>query len=208
MSLNQVGILSPRDLSGKRYASWETPLVTEIIRTIVEDDGGDFGSIKMIPNFATDAFSALATDVDAIWIYYAWDGIAAEINGVGINYLDLGRINANFDFYTPVLVTNDNYAAAKPDEVKKFLRATSRGYTFAIENPAEAGAILLKHAPELDRNLVLRSQEYLASRYQADAPRWGEIDPKRWAAFYGWMFDKGLLGKDIRNQGFTNQYLP
>ncbi|WP_010259248.1 ABC transporter substrate-binding protein [Treponema primitia] len=208
ISLKQAGILSPRDLSGKRYASWETPLVTEIIRTIVEDDGGDFGSIKMIPNFATDAFSALATDVDAIWIYYAWDGIAAEINGVGINYLDLGQINSNFDFYTPVLVTNDKYAAAKPDEVKKFLRATSRGYTFAIENPADAGAILLKHAPELDRDLVISSQEYLASRYQADAPRWGEIDPKRWAAFYGWMFDKGLLGKDIRNQGFTNQYLP
>jgi ABC-type nitrate/sulfonate/bicarbonate transport system substrate-binding protein len=183
-------------------------LVTGIIRTIVEDDGGDFQAVTMIPNSATDAFSALSTDVDAIWIYYAWDGIAAEIRGTAINYLDLGKINPNFDFYTPVLVTNTTYAATNPDEVKKFLRAVSRGYGFAIENPADAAGILLKYAPELDRELVLRSQEYLAGQYQAGARRWGEIDGKRWGAFYGWMFEQGLLEKDIRNLGFTNEYLP
>ncbi|GHV75598.1 nitrate ABC transporter substrate-binding protein [Spirochaetia bacterium] len=208
MSLAKAGILRPRDLAGKRYATWESPLVTAIIRTIVEDDGGDFRAVQMIPNSATDAFSALSTDVDAIWIYYAWDGIAAEIRGTAINYLDLGTINPTFDFYTPVLVTNTAYAAARPDEVKAFLRAVSRGYGFAIEYPAEAASILLKHAPELDKELVLRSQEYLAGQYQGDARRWGEIDGKRWGAFYLWMFEQGLLEKDISGRGFTNEYLP
>ncbi|GHV25537.1 nitrate ABC transporter substrate-binding protein [Spirochaetia bacterium] len=208
MSPARAGILRPRDLAGKRYATWESPLVTEIIRTIVEDDGGDFRAVRMIPNSATDAFSALETDVDAIWIYYAWDGIAAEIRGTAVNYLDLGKINPTFDFYTPILVTNTAYAAAKPDEVKKFLRAVSRGYDFAIDYPAEAADILLKYAPELEPTLVLRSQEYLAGQYQGDASRWGEIDGKRWGSFYGWMFEQGLLEKDISNRGFTNEYLP
>jgi ABC-type nitrate/sulfonate/bicarbonate transport system substrate-binding protein len=195
-------------LAGKRYATWESPLVTAIIRAIVEDDGGDFQAVRMIPNGATDAFSALETDVDAIWIYYAWDGVAAEIRGMAINYLDLGKVNPTFDFYTPVLVTNTAYAAARPDEVKAFLRAVSRGYGFAIEYPAEAANILLKYAPELDKELVLRSQEYLVGQYRGDASRWGEIDGKRWGAFYGWMFEQGLLEKDISNRGFTNEYLP
>ncbi|MDR0878274.1 MAG: ABC transporter substrate-binding protein [Treponema sp.] len=208
MSLSKSGIKSPRDLAGKRFASWETPLVSAVIRDIVEGDGGDFSAVKMIPNSATDAFSALETDIDAIWIYYAWDGIAAVIRGTEIDYLDLGQINPRLDFYTPVLVTNTDYAAKNPEEVKKFLRAAGRGYHFAIENPAEAGAILLKYAPELDAALVLRSQEYLASRYQGDAKRWGEIDPERWGNFYRWMFDKGLLEKDIGKGGFTNGYLP
>jgi hypothetical protein len=82
MSLASGGIGRPRDLAGKRFASWETPLVSAVIRTIVEGDGGDFSQVKMIPNAATDAFSALETDVDAIWIYYAWDGIAAELRGL------------------------------------------------------------------------------------------------------------------------------
>jgi ABC-type nitrate/sulfonate/bicarbonate transport system substrate-binding protein len=208
MALRKSGIQSPGDLAGKRFASWDTPLVTEVMRNIVEGDGGDFNMVKMIPNFATDAFSALETDVDAIWIYYAWDGIAAEIRGLDIAYLDLGTINADLDFYTPVLVTNSVWAAGNKDLAKKFVAAVSRGYVFAAENPAEAAEILLKHAPELDRTLVLRSQEYLADRYQGDASRWGEIDPGRWGRFYRWMFERGLLEKDIGEGGFTNEYLP
>jgi len=208
MSLKEAGIQRPRDLVGKRFASWETPLVTAVVKSIVENDGGDFYAVKMIPNFATDAFSALQTDVDAIWIYYAWDGVAAEVNGVNIDYLDLGKIDRRLDFYTPVLAANTAWASANAQTVKKFMNAVSRGYNFAIENPAQAGEILLKHAPELDRTLVMRSQEYLKTQYQGDAKRWGEIDPQRWSGFYRWMYEQELLEKDIGSGGFTNEYLP
>jgi ABC-type nitrate/sulfonate/bicarbonate transport system substrate-binding protein len=208
MSLKNSGINRPRELSGRRFASWETPLVTAVVREIVENDGGDFNAVRMIPNFATDAFSALNTDVDAIWIYYAWDGIAAEINGIDINYLDLGTINGTLDFYTPIIAANTGWLNQNGEAAKKFLKAASRGYYFAVENPAEAAEILLKHAPELDRALVMRSQEYLKTRYQGDAGRWGDIDPQRWGNFYIWMFEQGLLEKSIGSGGFTNEYLP
>ncbi|MDR2246266.1 MAG: ABC transporter substrate-binding protein [Treponema sp.] len=208
MAPRERGITRPKDLAGKRFASWDTPLVTEVVRNLVEGDGGDFNAVKMIPNFATDAFSALETDVDAVWIYYAWDGVAAEIRGLDITYLDLGTLNPDLDFYTPVLAANSAWAAANTDTAKQFLSAVSRGYAFAAENPAAAAEILLKHAPELDKTLVRRSQEYLAGRYQGDAPRWGEIDPARWGRFYRWMFERGLLEKDLGEGGFTNEYLP
>jgi ABC-type nitrate/sulfonate/bicarbonate transport system substrate-binding protein len=76
-----------------------------------------------------------------------------------------------------------------------------------MENPVEAAEILLKHAPELDRELVMRSQEYLATRYQGDSKRWGEIESGRWGNFYRWMYEKGLLEKDIGEAGFTNEFL-
>jgi ABC-type nitrate/sulfonate/bicarbonate transport system substrate-binding protein len=193
---------------GKRFESWETPLITALIKEIVENDGGDFNRVIMIPSYAIDPLSALQTDIDAIWVYYAWEGLAAEVNGLTINYIDLGSLDPRFDFYTPVLAANTGWLNKNPERAKKFMRALSRGYTFAMENPAEAGAILLKHAPELDPKLVMRSQEYLASHYQADAPRWGEIDPLRWGRFYRWMFEQGLLEKDIGSGGFTNEYLP
>ncbi|MDR1144345.1 MAG: ABC transporter substrate-binding protein [Spirochaetaceae bacterium] len=208
MSLKSTGIRRPRDLAGKRFASWGTPLVTAVIRDIVEGDGGDFAAVKMIPNNAVDAFSALETDVDSIWIYYAWDGIAAEIRGTETDFLDLGKINPELDFYTPVIVVNTGWAAAHPETVKRFLKALTRGYEFATANPGEAADILLKYAPELDAALVRRSQDYLASRYRGDAKRWGEIDEKRWGAFYQWMYRRGLLDKDIGSGGFTNEYLP
>jgi ABC-type nitrate/sulfonate/bicarbonate transport system substrate-binding protein len=127
---------------------------------------------------------------------------------VGINFLDLGVLDSRLDFYTPVIVTNTNWAAANTEKTKKFLSAVSKGYYFAIENPLEAAEILLKHAPELDRDLVIRSQEYLQTRYKGDAARWGEIDPLRWGGFYTWMFEQDLLETDIGTGGFTNEYLP
>jgi len=208
MSLKAANIKSPRDLEGKRFASWETPLVTAVIQNIVEGDGGNFNEVKMISNMATDAFSALETDVDSIWIYYGWDGVAAEIRNIDFDYLDLGAINPELDFYTPVIVINNTWAAANPDTAKRFMKALSRGYTFAIENPAAAAEILLKYAPELDSELVKRSQAWLAARYQGDAPRWGEIDPTRWSAFYRWMYSHELLDRELDKEGFTNEYLP
>jgi len=208
ISLAKSGIKSPRDMAGRRFATWETPLVTAIIKEIVENDGGKFEDVIIVPNYATDALSALQTDIDSIWIYYAWDGIAAEVNNIAVNYIDLGKTDPRYDFYTPVLVANTNWLKKNPETAKKFMRALSKGYNFAIENPVEAAELLLKNAPELDRSLVMRSQEYLVTRYKDDAPRWGEIDPKRWALFYNWMYGHGLLEKDIGTGGFTNEFLP
>ena len=208
LSLKETGVRSPKDLMGKRFATWSMELVDDIVRYVVEADGGVFEQVDMIPNWATDAISALQTDIDAIWVYYAWDGIAAEVRGVQTDYLDFASLDPILDFYTPVILTNTDYAAANPEEVRKFMRALSRGYDYAADHPAEAASILLKHAPELDEELVRRSQEYLAARYRGDAPRWGEIDPARWDAFYGWMFERNLLEMDIRGAGFTNAYLP
>jgi len=208
MTLKESGIQKPADLTGKRFASWDIPVVTAIIRHIVEKDGGDFNSVRMIPNFATDAFSALQTDVDAVWVFYAFDCIPAELNGIDFNYIDLGTFDSILDFYTPVLTTNTNWAAANPETTKRFMNAVSKGYNFAIENPHEAAEILLKHAPEMDRAAVVKAQEYLQTRYQSDAERWGEIDSERWGGFYNWMYEQGLLEVNIGTGGFTNEYLP
>jgi ABC-type nitrate/sulfonate/bicarbonate transport system substrate-binding protein len=208
MSLAKHNIKNPRDLAGKRFESWEIPVFTALIQEIVVNDGGKFEDVIMVPNYSTDPLSALQTDIDAIWVYYAWEGLAAGLHGLDVNYIDLGRLDPCFDFYTPVLAANTNWLKKNPETAQKFMRAVSKGYTFAIENPVEAGEILIKCAPELDRTLVMRSQEYLASRYRSDAPHWGEIDPERWGRFYRWMFERGLLEKDIGSGGFTNEYLP
>jgi ABC-type nitrate/sulfonate/bicarbonate transport system substrate-binding protein len=208
LSLAKHNIKRPRDLMGKRYEYWETPMVSALIKEIVENDGGRFEDVIMVPNYSTDPITALQTDMDVIWIYYAWEGLAAEVLGLDVNYIDLRGLAPHFDFYTMILTANTDWLNKNPETAKKFMRAVSRGYEFSIENPVEAGEILLKCAPELDRELVMRSQEYLASRYRQDSPRWGEIDPERWGIFYRWMYERGLLETDIGAGGFTNEYLP
>ena len=208
LSLKSAGIESPAGLAGKRYATWGSDFVTEVIRGIVEADGGDFSAVKMVTNNATDAISALQTDIDAIWVYFAWDAIAAQVAGLDFNYIPLQEYVPALDFYTPVLVSSDAFLKEHPEQAKAFLAATAKGFEFAIQHPDEAAEILLKHAPELSRELVVQSQRWLAGQYKAEVERWGEIDPKRWAAFYDWQYEKGLLEKQVGAGGFTNEYLP
>ena len=208
ISLKEKGIDSPSKLEGKRYASWDTPFERAILTNIVEGDGGDFSKVELIPNTVTDVISALQTDIDAVWVYYGWDGIATELAGLDTNYIAFRDINPVFDFYTPVLASGTKYLEENEEEAKKFLEATAQGYEYAIANPEEAAEILVKHAPEVDLELAKASQAFLANEYQAEKASWGTIDETRWTTFYDWMYEEGLIGADLGSQGFTNAYLP
>lgn len=204
------GMDRPRGLEGKKYATWDLPIEKATLKDVVEADGGDFSKVKLIPSTVTDEVSALRTkSVDAIWIFYAWAGVKAEIDGLPTDYFAFADLNPVFDFYTPVIIANNDFLKEEPDTAKAFLKAAERGYEDAIKNPGEAADILLKEAPELDPKLVRASQEYLADKYQADAKAWGVISPQRWNAYYNWLDEKGLVETPIgENTGFSNAYLP
>lgn len=209
ISLKEDGIDSPAKMAGHTYATWDLPIEQAIIKKIVEDDGGKFEDINMVPSTVTDVVTALQTDIDTVWIYYAWDGIATKVKGLDTNYLNFADYGKELDYYSPVLFVNDNYAKENPETVKKALLAIKKGYEYAIENPEDAAQILLEAAPELDQEIVVESQKWLADKYIADAQNWGYIDQDRWDAFYGWLFENNLVDKEIpKGAGFTNEYLP
>lgn len=64
------GIDTPKGMEGKKYATWDSPIEVAMIQDIVEEDGGDFSKVEMIPSTVTDEVSALESkSVDAIWIF-------------------------------------------------------------------------------------------------------------------------------------------
>lgn len=204
------GMDRPKGMEGKKYATWDSPIEKAMLKNVVEADGGDFSKVQLIPSTVTDEVSALKSkSVDAIWIFYAWAGIATEVAGLETDYFAFKDINPVFDYYTPVIIANNDFLKESPETAKKFLKAVRKGYEDAIEDPKEAAEILCKASPELDKELVLASQEYLKDQYIADADRWGYIDPERWNAFYNWLNENGLSENEIpENTGFSNDYLP
>lgn len=76
--------------------------------------------------------------------YYAEEGLAVTLlprpgPGTGVNAPLMDK-TADFRPVDP----------GEPDLVLRFLRATLRGWQWAIENPAEAGPLALKYDPTLD----------------------------------------------------------
>ena len=206
------GMDTPKGLEGKKYATWDLPVEKATMAQVMAADGGDFSKVERIPSTVTDEVSALKSgNVDAIWIYYAWAGKACEVAGLDTDYFAFADMDPVFDYYSPVIIANNDYLAENPQQAKAFLSALAKGYAYAVENPVLAADILMEAAPELKSNpeLVYQSQGYLAQQYQAEAVRWGEFDGERWARFYTWLNENDLLEGDVDpNSGFTNDYLP
>jgi ABC-type nitrate/sulfonate/bicarbonate transport system substrate-binding protein len=121
----------------------------------------------------------------------------------------LQDVEPALDFYTPVIIANEELISKDPELVRRFLRATAKGYRFAAENPEEAAELLLKAVPEIDRDLAVASQKYLAGEYIADAARWGEMKEEIWETFGDWMYNNGLLIRKLEaKEAFTNEFLP
>ena len=203
------GLDRPKGLEGKKYATWDLEIEKATLRQVMEADGGDFSKVELIPSTVTDEVSALRSkSVDAIWIFYGWAGIATEIAGLETDYFAFKDIDPVFDYYTPVIIGNQEWLEENPETAKAFLGAVKKGYEFAIEEVEEAAKILCKAAPELDEEMVLASQTYMADQYKAEAEQWGYMDPDRWNAFYNWISENQLSETEIpENTGFTNTYL-
>lgn len=207
ISLQEDGITSPAGMEGKNYATWNLAIEQAILRNVVEADGGNFDNVNLIPEYVTDVPTALQQDIDAVWIYYAWDGISTEVAGLDTNMFYFRDITPEFDYYSPVIIANTDFLESDGDTARAFLNAVRRGYEYAIENPEEAADILCEAVPELNQEMVKESQIWLANQYKAEVEQWGYIDQTRWDAFYAWLYENDLSEEIPSGYGFTNEYL-
>lgn len=208
ISLEKSGIDSPKKLEGHSYATWDSPIEQKTLEYVVNKDGGDFKKVNLVSVYVEDIVASLNADIDCVWIYYGWDGIKCEQAGLDTNYLPFREMDETFDYYSPVIIGNNDYLSKNPDTAKAFLSAVKKGYEDAEKDPEEAAKILCDAVPELDENLVQDSQKYLSEQYIADAEQFGVIDADRWNRFYNWLNDNKLVDNQIpENTGFTNEYL-
>lgn len=207
ISLKEDDITSPAGMEGKNYATWGLEIEQAMLDNVVTADGGDFSKVNLIPEYVTDVPTALQQDIDAVWVYYAWDGISAKVAGLDTNMFYFKDITPEFDYYSPVIIANTDFLESDSDTAKAFLDAVRKGYEYAIENPEDAAEILCEEVPELNEEMVKESQIWLADQYKAEVDQWGYIDQKRWDAFYGWLYENGLSEEIPAGYGFTNDYL-
>jgi ABC-type nitrate/sulfonate/bicarbonate transport system substrate-binding protein len=205
----EKGIKSPKDFEGKRYGGWGSPAEEAMIKALMTQENADFRKVEIINIGTADFFTSIKKDVDFAWIFWGWTGIEAEQRGIPLNFIQLKDYSDALDFYTPLLITSDDTVKNNPALVTAFMKATAKGYADCISNPGETGQILLDSVPELNKDLVLASQEYLSKEYKGDAPVWGQMTELRWQKYADWMYSQKLIDKPLDSQqAFTNEFLP
>ncbi|KGE73415.1 ABC transporter substrate-binding protein [Spirochaeta lutea] len=199
----------PADFEGKRYGGWGSAVEEATIHALMEQAGADPSTVEFLNIGSADFFQSIQRDIDFAWIFWAWTGIEAQIRGVELDYVDLGKVNPVFDYYTPVIITSESLIEEEPGLISRFLAALTKGYEFAMTQADAAAAILVEAVPEIPLELARESQAFLADQYQAEAPVWGHQRREVWSRYAGWLYGEGFLEQQLDvDQAYTNEFLP
>ncbi|MGO1528801.1 MAG: ABC transporter substrate-binding protein [Senegalia sp. (in: firmicutes)] len=202
-------IETPKDFEDKKYGGWGAPMEEAMIKGLMEKEESDFSKVEMVNIGSLDFFTAVKDHVDFTWIFYGWDGVAAKEKGIDLNFIKLQDFDKDLNFYTPVIIANEKLLEDKPELTRKFLKATEKGYEFSIEKPKEAAMELLKDNSEIDENIAIESQKYLADEYKKGVDRWGEMKEDIWSNYANWMYEKKLIESELEvKEAYTNDFLP
>jgi ABC-type nitrate/sulfonate/bicarbonate transport system substrate-binding protein len=208
--LKEKNVESPADFAGMQYGGWGMDIEKAIIESLVAGSGGDYSQVEFVNIGSGDLLSMLDSNkFDFTWIFYAADGIQAEMRGIDLNIFMLKDYQEFVpDYYTPVIISSEKMISENPELLQRVMRAVKKGYQYAIENPEKAAEILHKKAPENSLEFLKKSQNWLSPRYQADAQEWGYQELKVWEDFGDWMYQKGLIAEEFEaEQAFTNQFI-
>ncbi len=188
-------IQRPLDLDGLTYggfgSNWEKTLIASLIR----NDGGK-GEFETI-TLGTSAYEALANGaVDFTLEVYTWEGVKAELEGRkqrAFRYADFGVP----DQHTTFLSSSQAFLDAQPEAASAFLKATQRGYAFAVDNPDEAARILVDANKDMltDPELIRASLKALVEGHylaRADGTV-GLIDPAKMESIGAFLHSSGIL---------------
>lgn len=205
VSLKESGITRPKDLVGKRLTHWEPSWYHAAIGRLVNEDGGDYSKVNLVPMDVGDIVTVLETVADATWVYENWENEVLREAGHEINYFNLGDVDPVFDFPAPAVAATRDILTREPEAVRKFLQCLDRGYREAAANP-EVVLEVKEYMPEgCSDEMLVRSQQHLAPIFLDEQGRWGRIDPLRWNRMSDWLIEVGWYDKR-RDDEFTNEY--
>lgn len=205
----EKNITEPADLAGEVYGANLNPLGEATMKAMMEGSGLGIDDIKSTNIGDSDFFVAIQRDIDFSLVFQGWTGIEAEIRDVDLNMMYLKDYAEGLDYYTPIIATSEKLMKEDPALVKDFIHAAVKGYEFTIENPAKAAEVLLNQVPDLNEELVRKSQDWLSPRYQDDAEHFGIQEKVRYEKVRDFMIENDLIEADFDvDKAFTNEFLP
>ncbi|MGM9940709.1 MAG: ABC transporter substrate-binding protein [Bulleidia sp.] len=213
VSLKSAGITSVKDFEGKTYAGWGAPSEEAVIEACMKRENADFSRLTIVGADGS-GIAGLSDEtgpnrVNINWEFYGWAVIRALMDGYEISYLPLAELDERLDYYTPVLITNNQMIENDPETVKAFMSATKKGYEYAIDNPDESAQILHDDAlPDVDLEFLKESQAYLSGEYAKDAESWGVMKDEVWDNYTSFMYEYGLISDQIAAADqYTNDFV-
>lgn len=203
VSKKELNIKAPKDLEGKTvgvvYENDEN-----LYRLFLKKNNVDENSIKEVP--AITGISQVMTDqVDAKMAYEMNDAILLELEGEKVNLLKFRDYGVKV--YADTIFTTKEMVEKHPDKVKKFLKASLKGWNYAIENPEKSVSQLIEINPTLKYEHQLGYLKGSIPLIMTDE-KIGVSDSKIWENMIDNLYENKMIKKKIKaSEVYTNEFL-
>jgi NitT/TauT family transport system substrate-binding protein len=148
-----------------------------------------------------------ASDKTPIWAVYI-NGSIQILKQAGYKLNIIYPDDYGVHFYADTIFTTNDLITKKPDLIRRFLRATLKGWTYAIENPGAVGSMVLKYKREA--NVGVETENMIASipLVNTGEDHIGWMKPEMWAGMEKTLREQGVLKKPIDvKEVYTLQFL-
>ncbi|MBZ0300468.1 MAG: ABC transporter substrate-binding protein, partial [Anaerolineae bacterium] len=186
-SLAESAIVRLEDLVGKRIQVSER--LRPRLRAMLGHAGLDPDSVVEVPTAsAADLYSG---KVDVASGLVTSTVLAARRAGHEVNLIYPDDYGVHF--YSITIFSTDDLVAANPELVARFLRATLKGWTWAVENPQAVGPLVVLYKPDADP--VFESASMIASLpyINTGEDNIGWMEPETWEGMVETMREQNEL---------------
>ena len=203
VSKKELNIKVPKDLEGKTvgvvYENDEN-----LYRLFLKKNNVDENSIKEVPAI-TGISQVMTEQVDAKMAYEMNDAILLELEGEKVNLLRFR--DYGIKVYADTIFTTKEMGEKHPDKVKKFLKASLKGWNYAIENPEKSVSQLIEINPTLKYEHQLGYLKGSIPLIMTDE-KIGVSDSKIWENMIDNLYENKMIKKKIKaSEVYTNEFL-
>jgi NitT/TauT family transport system substrate-binding protein len=209
-SLAESGIIQPGDLVGKRIGVNVGGTKHREFQAFLRKVGIQEDQIELVGMTEASPAPLLAGQVDAMLGYTEDQPVTVELRGQKVSRILLA--DHGIDLYSTNVVVNADYLKRNPGKVRRFLRASLKGWRKAIADPDLAVSAYMAHRPESDEAFNRANFRNLIPILQSDDTRKtgvGTQTAARWTHTRDILHDLGMIDRKIDvAEIYTNDYLP
>lgn len=201
----ESNIFGPYELEGKTVMLSGEPASSAAVRAMLLETLGSPDRLTFITRTHNDEL--INNQADAMAGYLSNEPYHYRQKGLPINIID--PRSYGIDFYGDNLFTTDHEIRNNPERVKKMLRATLKGWNYALKNTEEIiDIILAKYNPALSREQLRFEAKVIYQMILPDLIPLGDIHPKRYARIAELYHRLGLTASPELPEGFLYQQRP
>jgi len=185
-TLKHSGLIRPKDLDKRVYASYKARYEDRIVQQMIKNDGGKGKLTFIYPEKLGIWNTLLSGNADATWIFVNWEGVEAESQDIELNLFKMSDFGIPYG-YSPVIMTTEDQINRQKSAYKAFMTATKKGFQYAAGHYKYSADILSEYISENDKYVDLHKSQIMTSPSYGDPSKWGHMDVKKVQKFINWL---------------------